>query len=172
MFIRKREQKSGTYYYLCRYLGEEKQEALELIGRLDEASPAREMDLIRDWGLSLLAGANVARQKQLQLKSKIERPVQNEFDFRKCYVELTNIHRRYGSLTKTLLEKEARPKGELSWGTQTLLNNFKKRSLTLAEVFEAVRRGVDPDAFLKKNRNKKVESTPLDYADFRESLEA
>lgn len=43
-------------------------------------------------------------------------------------------------ISKLLLEKKARPNGEISWGVQTIFKNLKRRGKTLNEVFCNIRR--------------------------------
>ena len=141
MFVKKVKYKNTTYYYLMRRVpGTNDQEQLSILGSVDNESAYKEEDLVRNWVISLLSGGEKKRQEYLEFRKNISktriRDLGKCFDLEKCLFELKAIHKKYGHLSKQLLEKKARPNGDLSWGTTTLLNQLRNRGISLAQAFE------------------------------------
>jgi hypothetical protein len=144
MFVRRVKLKSSTYYYLARRIpGTNKHEFLAKLGSLASPSPCQEDALIKTWAAALIHGIERSSQKALERERLIlasrEREYGRGFELDKCLQEFRQVYKKYGFITKTLLEKTARPNGEISWGTTTILNQLRNRHLTLKEVFDSIK---------------------------------
>ncbi len=141
MFVRRVKYKDSTYYYLARRIpGTEKHEFLAKLGSLSNPTPHQEDVLVKNWATALVygterSGQKYAEKEKLIFSSKISE-CGKTFDLEKCLAEFRQVYKKYGSITKTLLEKTARPNGEISWGTTTILNQLRNRGLTLKSAFE------------------------------------
>ena len=144
MYIKKVKYKNRTYYYLGRKIsGSALEDRLATIGALDCPTSDEEIQLLTCWALRLLSGSDVAMQNCIEMGRAVTCSHHAEngksFDLGKCLQELSAIYLKYGKISKLLLEKQARPSGELSWGTSTVLNQLRNRGLSLAQVFEMAR---------------------------------
>jgi hypothetical protein len=144
MFLKKVKWKNTTYYYLMRRApGDGRQEQLTSLGSIEDASPYKEEELVKTWITTLLVGGEQSHQAALELRKDISKSRLKEFgrsfDLQKCIEEFRAVHKKYGHLSKQLLEKQARPNGDLSWGTSTILNQLRNRGMTLAQTFEVAR---------------------------------
>lgn len=146
MFVKRVRTGKRTYYYISRYqAGTDKQETLARIGSIDGESPMLEKKLLHDWIDELIINGSVARDKRLvdvqQTKKAKEHQQGRSFDYDRCVDELRQVFKKYGKISKILLEKQARPNREISWGVQTIFKNLKRRGKTLGEVFALVSDG-------------------------------
>ncbi len=141
MFLKKVKYKEITYYYLMRRVaGSEQQEQLASLGSITNESPYKEEDLIKCWMNALLVGGENKYQldlrRRLDVKKSREKAFGKVFDQERILTELQNINKKYGYLSKQLLEKTARPNGELSIATSTLTNQLRNRGMSLTQLFE------------------------------------
>ncbi len=144
MFVRRVKYKSSIYYYLARRIpGTDKHEFLAKLGSLSNPTSHQEDLLVKNWATSLVCGTERSGQKFVEKEKLISTSKISEcgktFDLDQCLTEFCQIYKKYGTITKTLLEKTARPNGEISWGTTTILNQLRNRGLTLKKVFEKIK---------------------------------
>lgn len=144
MFLKKVKYKETTYYYLMRRVaGSERQEQLASLGTVLNTSPYQEEELIKNWVTSLLVGGEEKLQaglrRSFEVKKSREKAFGKVFDLDKILTELQLINKKYGYLSKLLLEKTARPNGELSIATSTLTNQLRNRGMSLTQLFEMAR---------------------------------
>ncbi len=139
MFVKKVKNGGKFYYYMARKSGQGKIEILANLGRLETASANQEDELVVKWARSALRGVEAAGQKDIAHEKALHASKVSEqgkdFDMDKLMRELGAIKKKYGKLSKQLLEKRARPNGELSWGVSTVLNNLRRRGMSLKECF-------------------------------------
>lgn len=148
MFLKRVKWKNTTYYYLMRRAPQDgHQEQLTSLGSIEDASLYKEQELIYKWITALLAGTEKSHQTALEIKKNITKSklkdFGRDFDLQKCISELRAVNKKYGRLTKKLLENMARPNGELTWGTSTILKQLRNRGMSLAEVFEIAKRSTN-----------------------------
>ena len=140
MYLRKIKYKESIYYYLTRKTDSTSQEErLATIGMLSNPTPDQELQLVTCWALQLISGTERSSQKIIEMAKTLaasrEANQGKSFDIDKCLEELRSIYLKYGKISKALLEKQARPNGELSWGTTTLTNQLRNRGMTWSQVF-------------------------------------
>ena len=117
MFVRRVEYKTSTYYYLARKIpGTDKHAFLAKLGSLDALTPHQEDLLLKSWATSLIYGTEQSLQKNLEREKLIAASKASEcgrtFDLDQCLTEFRAVYKKYDSITKTLLEKTARPTGD------------------------------------------------------------
>ncbi len=161
MYLRRIKYKDRIYYYLTRkQAGSNQEDRLATLGSLTNPTPNQELQLITRWLLTLLGGSEASTQKSLGTEKQVTASRLSEygknFDLDKCLAELRAIYVKYGAITKTILDKQARPNGDLSWGVQTVLANLKRRELSLKKVFEAIR----------KNRSESIRTVPTSVENY------
>ncbi len=148
MYLRKIKYKDHIYYYLTRKTQNSNQEErIATIGMLSNPTPDQELQLVSCWVLQLMSGGERASQRTIEMAKTLaasrEAIIGKTFDIDQCLQEMRTIYLKYGKITKTILEKQARPNGELSWGTTTVLNQLRNRGLTLAQVFTIAKNNSD-----------------------------